>query len=117
MAALETLPGVGHKTASVVMSQGFGHPAFPVDTHIHRLAQRWGLTKGNSVTQTERDLKNYSPNSTGTNYTYKSSFTGGNFVVHAAVMAEFVISALVATPIAKTRLRRKKPNLTTNKDF
>ena len=61
MAALETLPGVGHKTASVVMSQGFGHPAFPVDTHIHRLAQRWGLTKGNSVTQTERDLKKLFP--------------------------------------------------------
>lgn len=55
--ALETLPGVGHKTASVVMSQAFGVPAFPVDTHIHRLAQRWGLTKGKSVTQTERDLK------------------------------------------------------------
>ena len=61
MAALETLPGVGHKTASVVMSQGFGHPAFPVDTHIHRLAQRWGLTKGNSVTQTEHDLKKLFP--------------------------------------------------------
>ena len=57
MQLLEALPGVGHKTASVVMSQGFGHPAFPVDTHIHRLAQRWGLTKGKSVTQTERDLK------------------------------------------------------------
>ncbi|MDG2018208.1 MAG: endonuclease III [Porticoccaceae bacterium] len=61
MAALETLPGVGHKTASVVISQGFGHPAFPVDTHIHRLAQRWGLTKGKSVTQTERDLKKLFP--------------------------------------------------------
>ena len=61
MAALETLPGVGHKTASVVMSQGFGHPAFPVDTHIHRLAQRWGLTKGKSVVQTERDLKKLFP--------------------------------------------------------
>lgn len=59
--ALETLPGVGHKTASVVMSQGFGHPAFPVDTHIHRLAQRWGLTKGKNVTQTERDLKKLFP--------------------------------------------------------
>jgi endonuclease III len=54
---LERLPGVGHKTASVVMSQGFGHPAFPVDTHIHRLAQRWGLTNGRSVVQTENDLK------------------------------------------------------------
>jgi endonuclease-3 len=61
MAALEKLPGVGHKTASVVMSQGFGHPAFPVDTHIHRLAQRWGLTKGKSVVQTERDLKKLFP--------------------------------------------------------
>jgi len=55
---LEDLPGVGHKTASVVMSQGFGHPAFPIDTHIHRLAQRWGLTKiGSTVLRTERDLK------------------------------------------------------------
>lgn len=56
-AALEALPGVGHKTASVVMSQGFGHPAFPVDTHIHRLAARWGLSDGKSVEKTERDLK------------------------------------------------------------
>lgn len=55
--ALEELPGVGHKTASVVMAQAFGVPAFPVDTHIHRLAQRWGLTKGRNVTQTEKDLK------------------------------------------------------------
>lgn len=55
--ALEALPGVGHKTASVVMSQGFGVPAFPVDTHIHRLAWRWGLSSGKSVEQTERDLK------------------------------------------------------------
>jgi len=55
--ALESLPGVGHKTASVVMSQGFNHPAFPVDTHIHRLAQRWRLSKGKNVTQTEKDLK------------------------------------------------------------
>ncbi|MDC0433503.1 endonuclease III [Pelagibacteraceae bacterium] len=54
---LESLPGVGHKTASVVMSQAFGYPAFPVDTHIHRLAQRWGLTNGKNVVQTEKDLK------------------------------------------------------------
>ena len=59
--ALESLPGVGHKTAGVVMSQGFGHPAFPVDTHIHRLAQRWGLTRGKNVTQTEKDLKRLFP--------------------------------------------------------
>ena len=58
---LEILPGVGHKTASVVMSQGFGYPAFPVDTHIHRLAQRWGLTNGKSVVQTEEDLKRLFP--------------------------------------------------------
>ena len=58
---LEKLPGVGHKTASVVMSQGFGLPAFPVDTHIHRLAQRWGLTNGKNVVQTEKDLKRLFP--------------------------------------------------------
>ena len=58
---LEQLPGVGHKTASVVMSQGFGFPAFPVDTHIHRLAQRWGLSKGKNVKQTEKDLKKVFP--------------------------------------------------------
>jgi len=54
---LEALPGVGHKTAGVVMAQAFGHPAFPVDTHIHRLAARWGLSNGKSVERTERDLK------------------------------------------------------------
>ncbi len=59
--ALEALPGVGHKTASVVMSQGFNRPAFPVDTHIHRLAQRWRLTKGKNVKQTEKDLKDGFP--------------------------------------------------------
>ena len=58
---LEALPGVGHKTASVVMSQAFGEPAFPVDTHIHRLAQRWGLTSGKNVAQTEKDLKRLFP--------------------------------------------------------
>ena len=58
---LEELPGVGHKTAGVVMSQGFGHPAFPIDTHIHRLAQRWVLTSGKNVMQTEKDLKRLFP--------------------------------------------------------
>ena len=58
---LEELPGVGHKTASVLLSQGFGIPAFPVDTHIHRLAQRWGLTNGKSVVKTEEDLKKIFP--------------------------------------------------------
>ena len=61
MAALESLPGVGHKTASVVMAQAFNVPAFPVDTHIHRLAQRWGLTSRKNVGQTERDLKRLFP--------------------------------------------------------
>ena len=58
---LEELPGVGHKTASVVMSQGFGYPAFAIDTHIHRLAQRWGLTNGKNVIRTEEDLKRLFP--------------------------------------------------------
>ena len=62
--ALEALPGVGHKTASVVMSQAFGFPAFPVDTHIHRLAARWGLSSGKNVEQTERDLKALFPENT-----------------------------------------------------
>ena len=61
MEALERLPGVGHKTASVVMSQAFGEAAFPVDTHIHRLAHRWGLTRGKTVEHTERDLKQLWP--------------------------------------------------------
>ena len=68
---LEKLPGVGHKTASVVMSQGFGIPAFAVDTHIHRLAQRWGLTNGKNVVQTEKDLKRIFPKRTWANYIYK----------------------------------------------
>ena len=63
MKALEALPAVGHKTASVVMAQAFGVPTFPVDTHIHRLAQRWGLTSGKNVAQTERDLKRIFPES------------------------------------------------------
>jgi len=61
---LEELPGVGHKTASVVMSQAFGHPAFPVDTHIHRLMHRWKLSNGKSVEQTEKDAKNLFPKET-----------------------------------------------------
>jgi endonuclease-3 len=59
--SLEFLPGVGHKTASVVMAQAFGVPAFPVDTHIHRLLTRWGISNGKSVVQTERDAKKYFP--------------------------------------------------------
>lgn len=78
-AELERLPGVGHKTASVVMSQGFGHPAFPVDTHIHRLAQRWGLTSGKNVTQTEKDLKRLFPKSAWNKLHLQIIFYGREF--------------------------------------
>ena len=83
---LELLPGVGHKTASVVMSQGFGFPAFPVDTHIHRLAQRWGLTNGKNVVQTEKDLKNIFPKNIGTNFIFKLFGTAVNIVKLEIVM-------------------------------
>ncbi len=79
MAALEQLPGVGHKTASVVMSQAFGVPAFPVDTHIHRLAQRWGLTSGKNVTQTERDLKRLFPENSWNRLHLQIIFYGREF--------------------------------------
>ena len=68
---LEKLPGVGHKTASVVMSQGFGYPTFPIDTHIHRLAQRWGLTNGKNVVQTEKILKDYFQKKIGISFIFK----------------------------------------------
>jgi len=76
---LERLPGVGHKTASVVMSQGFGIPAFAVDTHIHRLAQRWGLTNGKSVVQTEVDLKRLFPKKTWNKLHLQIIFYGREF--------------------------------------
>ena len=77
--ALEALPGVGHKTASVVMSQAFGHPAFPVDTHIHRLAQRWKLTNGKNVEQTEKDLKRLFPKETWNKLHLQIIFFGRKF--------------------------------------
>ena len=77
--ALEALPGVGHKTASVVMAQAFGQPAFPVDTHIHRLAQRWGLTSGKNVQQTEKDLKRLFPNETWNKLHLQFIFYGREF--------------------------------------
>ncbi len=76
---LEKLPGVGHKTASVVVSQGFGIPAFPVDTHIHRLAQRWGLTKGRNVMQTEKDLKKVFPKTSWNRLHLQIIFYGRDF--------------------------------------
>ncbi len=85
-ASLEALPGVGHKTASVVMSQWFGFPAFPVDTHIHRLAQRWGLTKkNNNVVKTERDLKLIFPKNLWNKLHLQIIFYGREFVQLAAV--------------------------------
>ena len=76
---LEELPGVGHKTASVVMAQAFGIPAFPVDTHIHRLAYRWKLSNGKNVDQTEKDLKHLYPKNCGINYIYKLFFFGREY--------------------------------------
>lgn len=77
--ALELLPGVGHKTASVVMSQAFGHPAFPVDTHIHRLAYRWRLSAAKNVEQTERDLKRQFPESSWNKLHLQIIFFGRQF--------------------------------------
>lgn len=77
--ALERLPGVGHKTAQVVMAQSFGVPSFPVDTHIHRLAQRWKLTTGTSVTQTERDLKRLFPEESWNNLHLQIIFYGREY--------------------------------------
>ena len=77
--ALEELPGVGHKTAQVVMAQSFGVPSFPVDTHIHRLAQRWKLTDGKNVTQTERDLKRLFPESSWNKLHLQIIFYGRDF--------------------------------------
>jgi len=79
IAELETLPGVGHKTASVVVAQAFGVPAFPVDTHIHRLAQRWKLTQGRNVTQTERDLKKVFPRESWNKLHLQIIFYGRDF--------------------------------------
>jgi len=78
-AALEDLPGVGHKTASVVMAQSFGVPAFPVDTHIHRLAYRWGLSSGKNVVQTEKDLKRLFPKSSWNALHLRFIFFGREF--------------------------------------
>ena len=79
MAALERLPGVGHKTASLVMAQAFGVPSFPVDTHIHRLSQRWGLTSGRNVVQTERDLKRLFPEESWNRLHLQMIFYGREF--------------------------------------
>lgn len=110
-AALEALPGVGHKTASVVMSQAFGVPAFPVDTHIHRLAQRWGLTKGKNVTQTEADLKNCFQSKAGTNCICKLFFMVASFVRQedaTARSAKYVVLVILAG-VSRLRSTLHKP--------
>ena len=105
---LEELPGVGHKTASVVMSQGFGYPAFPVDTHIHRLAQRWGLTNGKNVVQTEEDLKSLFPKNIGTNFICRLFFTVENIVKLVIVTVFLVKFARVVILIEKNQLKLKR---------
>jgi endonuclease-3 len=109
MAALETLPGVGHKTASVVMSQGFGHPAFPVDTHIHRLAQRWGLTKGNNVTQTERDLKKLFPKESWNSLHLQIIFYGREFCSARGCDGRVCDICTSCYPNRKNPFKAKKP--------
>jgi endonuclease-3 len=109
MAALETLPGVGHKTASVVMSQGFGHPTFPVDTHIHRLAQRWGLTKGNNVTQTERDLKKLFPKESWNSLHLQIIFYGREFCSARGCDGRVCDICTSCYPNRKKPFKAKKP--------
>ena len=104
---LEQLPGVGHKTASVVMSQGFGFPAFAVDTHIHRLAQRWGLTNGKNVTQTEKDLKRLFPKKIWSKLHLQIIFYGREY---CKAKSCFGISCKICTSCYP---KRKKPIKTT----
>ena len=108
---LEELPGVGHKTASVVMSVGFGYPAFPVDTHIHRLAQRWGLTNGKDVVQTEKDLKRLFQGDIGINFTSKLFITGENSVKQENVMEYLVKFVMRQRPNRKTHKKPRKHNM------
>ena len=109
LAALETLPGVGHKTASVVMSQGFGQPAFPVDTHIHRLAQRWGLTKGKNVTQTERDLKKVFPREAWNKLHLQIIFYGREFCSARGCDGRVCEICTTCSPNRKTPFKAHKP--------
>ena len=105
---LEKLPGVGHKTASVVMSQGFGHPAFPVDTHIHRLAQRWGLTSGKNVVQTEKDLKNLFPKKSWNKLHLQIIFYGREFCQARSCYGLECEICKVCNPKRKTPIKTKK---------
>jgi len=105
---LEKLPGVGHKTASVVMSQGFGHPAFPVDTHIHRLAQRWGLTNGKNVVQTEKDLKYLFPKKSWNKLHLQIIFYGREFCQARSCYGLECEICKVCNPNRKTPIKTKK---------
>ena len=105
---LEKLPGVGHKTASVVMSQGFGHQAFPVDTHIHRLAQRWGLTNGKNVVQTEKDLKHLFPKKSWNKLHLQIIFYGREFCQARSCYGLECEICKVCNPKRKTPIKTKK---------
>ena len=105
---LENLPGVGHKTASVVMSQGFGHPAFPVDTHIHRLAQRWGLTNGKNVVQTEKDLKYLFPKKSWNKLHLQIIFYGREFCQARSCYGLECEICKVCNPKRKKPIKTKK---------
>ena len=105
---LEKLPGVGHKTASVVMSQGFGHPAFPVDTHIHRLAQCWGLTNGKNVVQTEKDLKYLFPKKSWNKLHLQIIFYGREFCKARSCYGLECEICRVCNPKRKKPIKTKK---------
>ena len=105
---LEKLPGVGHKTASVVMSQGFGHPAFPVDTHIHRLAQRWGLTSGKNVVQTEKDLKYLFPKKSWNKLHLQIIFYGREFCQARSCYGLECEICRICNPSRKTKIITQK---------
>ena len=105
---LEKLPGVGHKTASVVMSQGFGHPAFPVDTHIHRLSQRWGLTNGKNVVQTEKDLKNLFPKKSWNKLHLQIIFYGREFCQARSCYGLECEICRICNPSRKTKIITQK---------
>ena len=105
---LEELPGVGHKTASVVMSQGFGHPAFPVDTHIHRLSQRWGLTNGKNVVQTEKDLKDLFPKKSWNKLHLQIIFYGREFCQARSCYGLECEICKICNPGRRTKIITKK---------
>jgi endonuclease-3 len=106
---LEKLPGVGHKTASVVISQGFGIPAFPVDTHIHRLAQRWGLTSGKNVVITERDLKKIFPEENWNKLHLQIIFWGREFCTARSCFALECDICRACNPKRVRRFLHKQP--------